>query len=103
MKVDTLRLRNDANIMSTVNDYFFEDDEKFTFDNGLNIAIGFTAYDDDREVVLDPTYGELVWNSYTWGDRDDGKRIIERTPLEMHSCTDEELGLTEDKTNSKFL
>ena len=34
---------------------------------GLNLAISFTAFDGSPEVILDKSYGELVFNAYEWG------------------------------------
>ena len=60
-KYDVLRHRKDVNVLSTVNKLFFPDDESFTFDNGLNIAVAFSAYDSEQEWVLDRRYGELYF------------------------------------------
>ena len=35
---------------------------------GLNLAISFTAYDGKSELILDKSYGELVFNAYEWGN-----------------------------------
>ena len=70
----------------------------FTFshkNNKLNIAAGFTAYDSDPEPILDPTYGELVFNQYRWGQPEDDLDGRHRIP--KHDCTREELGLDEDR------
>jgi hypothetical protein len=47
---------------------FYTPDFKFSHDkDGFNIAAGFTAYDGSPEPILDPSYGELVFNHYRWG------------------------------------
>ena len=39
----------------------------------MNFAIAFTAYDDETEPILDESLGELVFNSYSWGNDDDSE------------------------------
>ncbi len=66
--LDFLIKKKDINILTTVNEMLFTPDDKFSYeDNGFNIAAGFTAYDGDPNPILDPTYGELVFNHYRWG------------------------------------
>ena len=43
----------------------------FTYKDGINFAIAFTAYDDETEPILDESFGEIVFNSYSWGNDDD--------------------------------
>ena len=102
-KLDVLLMRKDVDVISTVNDLHFDDSFIFKSENGFNVAEAFTRYDDEKEWILDPSYGELLFNSYTWGPENDGSYFTERKKLESHICTREELGLGDDKSNSLFL
>ena len=95
-KFEVLLQKSDANILSTVNDLHFTDDFVFDYSNGFRTAIAFTAYDNERDVILDPTYGELIFNAVSWGERD-GKNFFERKKLDNHPCTREELSLEGDE------
>ena len=62
-----------------------------------------TAYDEDPEISLDPTYGSIVFSHWGWGPQNDGKFAVKREPIESHSCSRVELGLDREKSSSKFL
>jgi len=66
-KADILINAKDMNVLSTINDMYYSPDDEFTYDNGFNIAVAFTAYDTNPEPILDPTIGEVVFNHYRWG------------------------------------
>ena len=76
--------------------------DSFTYDMGLNIAVGLTRYDSDVEPFDDPTVGEVVFNHYKWGTAPDGQNFAGRYPLKSHRCTREELGLDDDKSKARF-
>ena len=77
-------------------DQVFPDDiENLQHDN-FQLAFGITAYDGDTEPVEDPRYGRMLARYYTWGLGDSYQDI------ETHVCSDEELGLLEDKESSRF-
>lgn len=78
------------------------DEDIFTYENGLNFAMAFTAYDGETEPFDDPTIGQLVFNHYKWGVDSDGKPFSGRYPIKSHKCTREELGLDGDPTKAKF-
>ena len=46
-KMDVLIARKDVDVLSTTNDQHFKDDFIFSYENGLNIAVSFTAYDSE--------------------------------------------------------
>ena len=71
-KIDVLLKKKDVDVLSTINDYYYSDDFIFSHENGLAIAVAFTAYDTERSWSLDPAYGEIVFNNYTWGPNPDG-------------------------------
>ena len=88
LKSDVLLNKKDVDILSTVNRLFFDDDERFTFNDGFNIAVAFTAFDNEEEWILDKKYGTLVFMDYGWGQNDDdGKFYVHRKPLETKRCT----------------
>ena len=59
----------------------------------LSFAVGFTAYDNVEEPILDKSIGELVFEAYEWGEDANGTYYVRHTNLPTHACTDEELGL----------
>ena len=69
--------------------------EEFTYEDGLNFAIAFTASDDEPEPILDKSIGELVVQSYSWGYEDETsqKTYSRKERLSTHICTEEELGI----------
>ena len=78
--------------MSTVKDLHFDDEFVFDYKQGMRMAVAFSAYDDEEDWILDPSYGELSFNVLQWGIRD-GKTFYERNKLNSHRCTPEELGI----------
>ena len=69
--------------------------------NGMNFAIAFTAYDNERESILDPSYGRLIFNHYSWGPDQNGTYKSIRKEIPSHTCSTEELGL--EGQNSSFM
>ena len=102
-KLDVFISKKDVDILSTVNDVHFDDDYVFDYDKGLNFAFAFTAYDDNPEPILNERIGRMQFNHFTWGAGDDGVFRVERSPIESHACTKEELGLEGDPTKATFL
>ena len=56
--------------MVSQRDNFFPTDFEFKTDDGLMLAFGLTAYDDDYESIEDATYGALKAYYKTWGQAD---------------------------------
>ena len=77
-----------------------EDTDSFGFDDGLNFAIAFSAYDSSREYQLPPEYGEIAVNHLSWGPDPNGGYYLIRERLDTHICTREELGLVEGGVES---
>ena len=76
-KIDVWLAKKDVDIMSSTQVGFFNDSYTFGYDQGLNFAIAFTAYDEETEYVLDKSYGEIVFRAYEWGvNEDDGKAFV---------------------------
>ena len=44
-QIDTLVNKKSISILTTYNDLYFKDSQSFDYDQGLNIAVAFTAYD----------------------------------------------------------
>ena len=72
----------------------FTYEDTFTADDGLFIAAALTEYGPGTEIIEKKEYGELVIEQYGWGDS--GELGVKTTPLDMHYCSDAELGLDED-------
>ena len=58
-------------ILSAKQRYHFQDDYKFSAEQGFNIAVGLTDFDNESEPILDPSIGEIVfsrsfWTKTTW-------------------------------------
>lgn len=51
----------------------------FNYESGLNIAVAFTSFDNGKEPILDKSYGELVFNEYTWGRDEQGEYFSRST------------------------
>ena len=94
--------KKDVSVTSATEILFFEDKDVFGIDKGMNIAVAFTAYDSTTEYELDPSYGEIVFNSYTWGNNEDGTPFSKRSQLKEHICTPEELNIDGDSENPGF-
>ena len=65
--------RKDVDVLQTLEMNTFADDYKFTFQNGFNLAVAFTAFDDEPEPILDKSYGEIVFLHSYWGETEDGE------------------------------
>ena len=83
-------------MLSVLLEYHYEDTDVFGYDNGLNVAAAFTAYDGERSWILDDSYGELVFNRRAWGYKPDGNFFSVRERLNSHVCSRKELGLDID-------
>ena len=101
--MDVLIHRKDIDILLTKQEFHFSDTDVIGAEQGLNIAVGFTAFDNNQEWILTPQYGELVFNSLSWGSHPNGTFYLERERLDTHRCTREELGLTNDTSNAVFM
>ena len=96
-KMDVLIQKKDVDVLSATKELVYSDQDKFTYQNGLNVAVAFTEFNNNREWELDPSYGTLVFNSYEWGIRPDGEVFTERKRLPSHVCTQDEFGFEREK------
>ena len=92
-----------TDITTSFVEFFYDQDIQFpqeiddlVFPN-FQIAFGLAAFDEDPEPIDDPRYGRVLARTDGWGY--EGERNKE---LSVHRCSEEELGLTEDKSNSRF-
>ena len=95
--------RSDFDIKQSEKAQWFTDQDVFSYENGFNIAVGLTAYDNEKEWILDPTYGELIIQRRGWGTKADGTFGKFSTSMQTHVCTRDELGLDEDRSQAKFM
>ena len=58
--------------MSSVQYSFFDETEVFDFSQGLNLAIAFSAFDNEIEPILDKSIGEIIFLAYSWGNDESG-------------------------------
>ena len=57
--------------------------------------MALTEYDDNREVIEEERYGELIIEHYGWGNANgQGELSNGSSAIGYHYCSDEELGLT---------
>ena len=104
LKADVLIAKKDVDVLSTVNDLFFTYEDVISYENGFNFAVAFTAYDNDEEPILDPSYGEIVFNHFKWGTDAEENYFYERARINStHTCTPEELGLDTQSNETNFL
>jgi len=86
----------ETNIMVFTKESFFVTEDQFTTDDGLMIAFGITAYDENYESIEDPDYGDLKAYYKTWGfENAPGEEFTE---IPSSFCTHEQLGINEDGT-----
>jgi len=95
-KIDIWLNKKDVDIVSSISSGYFTSDYIFNHEMGLSFAIAFTAYDSEREDILDASYGNLQFTSYEWYEDEDGNPQIEFVDIPSHTCSREELGLDND-------
>ena len=88
VKVDVWFKKKDVDIMATKLTDYLPYNYIFDHDQGLNLAIAFTSFDNNPNPILDKSYGELVVNAYEWGDDENGKYFSRNVEIQSHSCSD---------------
>ncbi len=76
LKFDVWIQKKDVDIMQTNMIGYLDADYTVDYDKVLNVAIAFTAYDNESEPILDKKFGELIFNAYEWGINEDGKFFV---------------------------
>ena len=103
-KMKHLISQSEMDVFESVETNHFDQSYEFNSENGFNVAVMVSSYDAEKDTILDPTYGHIIFEYSTWGQKEDGSGFfIEKVPIGSHYCSPEELGLTEDKSKSKFL
>ena len=73
-KTNIMINKTDDYVMTSIEDSFFSLDYSFGFEQGFNIAVAFTAFDNEKEDILRPDIGRIVYRQYAWGvDADQNK------------------------------
>ena len=91
-KIDILQNRRDFSILSTIKENFYDQDYEINAENGMKIAVAFTAFDNEIEPILDPSIADFVFQRYHWGKHENGTYYTRRDVIPHHSC-DENLSL----------
>lgn len=103
LKTDILINKKGFDIFQSDKENHFSATDRFSYENNFNMAVAFTAYDSEKENILDPTIGQVVFKAYEWGpDPETGDFYSRREEIPSHMCTREELGL-ERGEKSQFL
>ena len=77
------------NFMTTTKRRAYLPTDTFSYENGLNMAVAFTAYDNEEIYTLDLSYGEIIFKAQTWGEDADGNVSSNHENIESTVCTDE--------------
>ena len=88
--------KKDTNILTSQKDNYFEAEDIFGYEKGMNIAVAVTEYNKVREMELERSYGEIIFNTYRWGEDADGAPFVSLDPIESHVCSAEELNVDGD-------
>lgn len=90
-------------MMSTVKENFFQPHERFGLADDFAFAVALVDYMDLDGEPLDPSFATLEIIAREWGYNTDGSSYRRDKILDTHYCSQEELGLTKDSSNSKFM
>ena len=71
-KLDILLYGRDVDLAMSTSTNAHSVFDEFDASMGLYFAAALTSYDDNREPIDDPTFGELVFNHHRWGRNSDG-------------------------------
>ena len=80
-KLDILINKDDQQILETHIFRALTDDDSVSYDNGFNIAVAMTYDDNDPEPFNDPTFGQIIFNHYKWGQYKNGTRFSGKFPI----------------------
>ena len=95
-KFEILLRRKDVDILSTIQDSYFDVESTFGAAQGFNFAVGLLG---QRE-PLDEAIASWDISSFEWAPNDDGRIEVNTQIINSHICSEEELGLVEG--DSKF-
>ena len=60
-KIDVFIEKKDVDVMTSTMISYFDETQVFDHSQGLNLAIAFTAFDNEPEPILDKSIGELIF------------------------------------------
>ena len=101
-KTNIMIRRTDDYVMTSIQDSFFSLDHRFDYEHGLYIAAAFTAFDSEKENILRPDIGRIVFREYHWGYDADDEYFVRQDYLPTHVCTKEELGIDQQNDGNGF-
>ena len=61
LKAEIIYKKKDIDILTSVQKNYYDEADRFTAENGFNIAVGLTNFDGKGGQILTPDYGELVF------------------------------------------
>ena len=95
-KISILEGKKSIDIIQTVKENQFSDEDVFGANQGLNIAVGvFNPWDSHTLEPIDPSYGTIDFINHIWRvNEENGKFEADYYYLETHTCSQEELGLS---------
>ena len=108
-KFDQMLTRKEVDIISVVQDSYFDEAAFFSYKQGFNIAVALEGLED-----LDPSYGKINFRSVTYENtlstnlKQKAESNFQRNSaitvglIESHVCTPEELGIVEGSGLAKF-
>ena len=63
-------------VKTTMNYNYISSNYVFDAEKGLDMAVAFSAYDNEKENILDKSIGELAFFAYEWGENEDGSLYV---------------------------
>lgn len=92
-KFDNLVERKDVNMIQSVRESYFDESYEFTARQGLNVA---AAIHSRQGLKFDKSYGSIVFKRIEFKLDADGNRVRNSGYMDTHTCSRQELGLTEE-------
>ena len=65
-KIEVMISKRGLETMSVVKTNFYDDSYVFDQEQGLDIAVAFTDFDNERDNILDPSIGKFVFVVEEW-------------------------------------
>ena len=66
---------------------FYPESYVFDLEQGMDMAVAFSDFDNEREYDLDPSFGSLVFMTTEWKTFPNGTTIDTETILPSHACS----------------
>ena len=86
-------------VTMSVRDSYYDPDHIFSSDDGLEFAFAITEYDNNAEPIEDPRYGIVHAKIVSWGFGDTQAVDNDGGYLDLHTCSQDELGLAVDSND----